>query len=134
MPNVRIVSIIDDDQSVRLALDCLLRSLGIVSYFFASAEDFLRSPRLNDSNCILADLHMPGMGGLQLQEALQAQGSQVPFDLITAFTEERSRERAAAAGVVALLEKPFDAKAIVENLRIAFERHDRREQPELKMS
>ena len=125
MNNVRIVSVIDDDKSVRLALDCLLRSLGIVSYFFASAEDFLRSQHLQDSDCVVADLHMPGMGGLQLQETMLAQGYRVPIIFITAFPEQRSRERAEAAGAVAFLEKPFDVQVIVENLRIAFDRHDR---------
>ncbi len=124
MSRVRIVSVIDDDESVRRALDCLLRSLGFISHSFATAGDLLNSPRLQDSDCIVADIQMPGMGGLELQKALRTVGLQLPIIFITAFPDRRIRERAEAAGAVAFLEKPFEAQLIVKSLELAFARRD----------
>jgi FixJ family two-component response regulator len=122
LSNARIISVVDDDESVRLALGCLLRSLGLESCSFASAEDFLRSACLRDSDCVIADIQMPGMSGLELQEVMLAQGLLVPIIFITAFPAPRIRERAEAAGAVAILEKPFDAQVVLDSLDVAFER------------
>ena len=109
MSKAQIVSIIDDDASVRAAMESLVRSLGFVAFVFKSAEDFLRSPRVDDSACLITDVQMPGMSGLDLQDRLIAQGNRVPIILITAFPEQTIRNRAQARGALAFLEKPFAA-------------------------
>src|SRR5258707_10214783 len=84
---VRIVSIIDDDPSVRAAMEGLVRSLGFVACTFESAKDFLRSPRADDTSCLITDMQMPDMNGLELQSHLIAQGRRLPIIFITAFPE-----------------------------------------------
>ncbi|SEF10292.1 Response regulator receiver domain-containing protein [Rhizobiales bacterium GAS191] len=110
---VRIVSIIDDDASVRVAMEGLVRSLGFVACAFESAEDFLRSPRVDETSCLITDVQMPGMNGLELQSHLLAQGRRLPIIFITAFPEQSIRQRAQAAGALAFLEKPFDGETMV---------------------
>ena len=88
MPKSQIVSIVDDDASVRAAMQSLLRSLGFVAFVFESAEDFLRSPRVDDSSCLITDVQMQGMSGLDLQDRLIAQGSRIPNIFITAVPEQ----------------------------------------------
>src|ERR1700730_19316327 len=83
-----LVAIIDDDASVRATTDSLVRSLGYIVFTFASAEEFLRSNRLNELSCVIADVQMPGMSGLELQAHLLAQGHRVPFIFFTAFPDE----------------------------------------------
>jgi FixJ family two-component response regulator len=104
--------------------------LGLESCSFAAAEDYLRSARLRDSDCVIADVQMPGMNGLELQEVMLAQALLVPIIFITAFPAPRIRERAEAAGAVAIVEKPFDAQVIVDSLDMAFERLEKRDFPE----
>ena len=113
----QIVSIVDDDASVRAAMQSLLRSLGFVAFVFESAEDFLRSPRVDDSSCLITDVQMPGMSGLDLQDRLIAQGNHIPTIFITGFPEQDIRRRAQAAGAIAFLEKPFDGGMMIELLR-----------------
>ena len=115
----RIVSIVDDDESVRAAMESLVRSLGFVAYAFEFRDDFLRSPRVDDSACLITDVQMPGIGGLALQDRLIAQGRRIPIIFITAFPEETSRSRAEAAGALAFLEKPFGSGTMRELLRHA---------------
>jgi FixJ family two-component response regulator len=119
MSKSQIVSIVDDDASVRAATQSLLRSLGFVAFVFESAEDFLRSPRVDDSSCVITDVQMPGMSGLDLQDCLIAQGSRMPVILITAFPEQSIRSRAQAGGALGLLEKPFAGRAMIELVRQA---------------
>ncbi|MFY9971539.1 MAG: response regulator [Roseiarcus sp.] len=119
MSKAQIVSIVDDDASVRAAMESLVRSLGFVACVFESADDFLRSPRVDDSACLITDVQMPGMSGLDLQDRLVAQGSRIPIIFITAFPETAIRSRAQAGGALALLEKPFRCGAVVELLRHA---------------
>src|ERR1700741_4469151 len=102
-----VVSIVDDDPSMRLATDRLVRSLGYTAHVFASAKDFLESPHAAGSRCLIADVQMPGMSGLELQEHLLTQGRRIPIILITAFPEERARERALRAGALCFLTKPI---------------------------
>jgi FixJ family two-component response regulator len=116
---VRVVSIIDDDVSVRVAVECLVRSLGFVACGFESAEDFLRSPRADDSSCVITDVQMRGMNGLELQSHLAAQRRCPPIIFITAFPEQSVRQRAQAAGALAFLEKPFDGGTMVNLLHEA---------------
>jgi FixJ family two-component response regulator len=118
-----VISIIDDDASVRAASDNLLRSLGYAVYTFVSAEEFLRSAHLNDTSCVIADVQMPGMSGVDLQAWLLTQGYRVPFIFITAFPEEAVRTRALKAGAICFLTKPFDRLILIRCLDTARERH-----------
>jgi FixJ family two-component response regulator len=115
----KIVSIVDDDASVRAAMQSLVSSLGFVAFVFESAEDFLRSPRVDDSSCLISDVQMPGMSGLDLQDCLIARGSRIPTIFITAFPEQSVRSRAQAGGALDLLEKPFAGRTMIELVRQA---------------
>jgi FixJ family two-component response regulator len=116
---VHIVSIVDDDASVRVAMESLVRSQGLIAFVFNSAEDFLRSPRVDDSACLVTDVQMPGMSGLDLQDRLNAQGNRIPIIFITAFPEQTIRSRAEAGGALAFLEKPFGGRAMLDLVRRA---------------
>jgi FixJ family two-component response regulator len=117
--SVKIVSVVDDDASVRSALESLVRSLGFVPFVFESAEDFLSSPRVDDSACLITDVQMPGMNGLDLQDRLSAQGRRIPIIFITAFPEQAIQSRAQAGGALAFVEKPFTGRTMIELLRQA---------------
>ena len=119
MGQVPVISIIDDDASVRLATNRLVRSLGYITHAFASADEFLRSPQVNATSCVIADIHMPGMDGVQLQRHLRAQGSRLPIIFITAFPDESIRARALEGGAVCFLAKPFDATTLIKCLDVA---------------
>jgi FixJ family two-component response regulator len=116
-----VVSIIDDDSSVRVATDNLVRSLGYSVHTFASAEEFLASPYLNDTSCVIADVQMPTMSGLDLQASLLAQGYRVPFIFITAFAVDDARARALKAGAICFLAKPFAGEALIDCLETALQ-------------
>jgi FixJ family two-component response regulator len=118
-----VISIIDDDASVRAAINNLLSSHGYLVHTFASAEEFLRSARLNDSSCVVADVQMPGMSGLDLLIQLRAQGDATPFIFITAFPEESVRARALNAGAICFLAKPFAGPALINSVDAAVTRH-----------
>ncbi|MBS7740845.1 MULTISPECIES: response regulator [unclassified Chelatococcus] len=107
------ISIIDDDESVRTATASLVRSLGLATSLFASAEDFLNSEQLTCSDCVITDVQMPGMSGMELQVRLKASGNPVPVIVITAFPEERLRHQAMSAGAIGFLSKPFDGGEMV---------------------
>jgi FixJ family two-component response regulator len=107
----QIVSIVDDDASVRAAVQSLVRSLGFVAFAFESAEDFLRSPRVDDSSCLITDVQMPGM---DLQDRLIAQGTRIPTIFITAFPQQSIRSRVQASRALGLLEKPFAGMTMIE--------------------
>ena len=117
-----VVSIVDDDESVRAAMSSLVRSLGYEALVFASAEAFLASPRISDTSCLIVDIQMPGMSGLDLQSELQARRSAIPVIFITAFPEERIRRRAEAAGAVGFFGKPVDGHTIIKCLDLALRR------------
>jgi FixJ family two-component response regulator len=120
---VSVVAVIDDDASVRTATDNLLCSHGYQVDTFASAEEFLQSARLSDSACIIADVQMPAMSGLDLLIHMRAQGYVVPFIFITAFPEESVRARALQAGAICFLAKPFAGPALINCLDAALNRH-----------
>ena len=122
MSKVHIISIIDDDASVRAAMQDLVNSLGFVACVFESAEDFLRSPEIHETSCVITDIQMPGMNGEELQRHLLAQGLRMPIIFITAFPEKCLRARVEAAGALAFLEKPFDGGVLVSSLRHALMR------------
>lgn len=109
-----VISIIDDDASVRGAVERLLKSMGFAVRTYPSASEFLGSPRLKDTLCIVADVEMPGMSGLELQDHLVAHDLNIPVIFITAFPEERIRERAMRGGAVCFLSKPFDEANLLE--------------------
>src|SRR5258708_35236484 len=115
-----VISIIDDDESVRAATCSLVRSLGYIVHPFASAEEFLRSAQLNGTSCVIADVQMRTMSGVELQAHLRAQGHCVPFILITAFPVEIIRARALKAGATCFLTKPFDGETLTKCLDAAF--------------
>lgn len=124
MSNLPLVAIIDDDESVRATTDSLVRSLGYMVYTFASAEEFLRSNRIDDLSCVIADVQMPGMSGVELQEYLLTQGNRVPFIFFTAFPDERIRAQAVKAGAICYLTKPFDGDSLVQGLQAALNKQD----------
>jgi FixJ family two-component response regulator len=109
-----IISVIDDDPSVRTATARLLRSLGFSVYAFASAQEFLSSPQLSETSCVIADVQMPGMSGVELQDYLIAHDHCMPIIFITAFPHDRVRERAISAGAICFLSKPFDEARLLE--------------------
>jgi FixJ family two-component response regulator len=108
------ISIIDDDESVRTAITRLVQSLGFVALTFASARDFLRSPHRHDISCLITDVQMPDISGTDLQRMLIAEGKNVPIILITAFPDEGIRTRALQAGAVGFLSKPFEGSALIQ--------------------
>jgi FixJ family two-component response regulator len=115
----RVVSIIDDDDSILSAIDDLVCSLGLVAHTYRSAEDFLSSPDRDETSCIICDLQMSGMSGQDLQRCLIAEGHHTPMIFITAFPETRIRECVMARGALAFLEKPFDGGKLVSLIRDA---------------
>jgi len=114
LPSIPVISIIDDDESVRAATNRLVRSLGFVALTFACADDFLRSPHLHDTSCVITDVQMPGMSGIELQSVLIASGKDIPVIFITAFPDERSRTRAMEAGAIGFLSKPFQGSTLIQ--------------------
>jgi len=119
LPPVPVVSIIDDDASIRVATNRLVRSLGYVAHAFSSAEEFLTSSEADTTSCMIADVQMPGMSGIELQNLLLAQGRRLPIIFITAYPEESIRTRALAAGAVCFLTKPFDGPTLIRHLDAA---------------
>jgi FixJ family two-component response regulator len=111
--NSPFISIVDDDESVRVATGSLLRSFGWAVYAFASAEAYLRSPRVNDTSCLIVDVQMPGMTGVELQRVLAARGYSTPVIFITAFPDDGIRARLLQAGAVCFLSKPFDEQSLL---------------------
>jgi FixJ family two-component response regulator len=111
-----LISIIDDDPSVRLATQSLIRSLGYAAEVYSSAEEYLQSGRVSESSCVITDLHMPGMSGIDLQDRLAADGHHIPIIFVTAYFEERMLARVANAGAVGFLRKPFADERLIECL------------------
>jgi FixJ family two-component response regulator len=109
----RIVSIVDDDESVRSSIEDLMSALGFVARAFESAEEFLNSPDSHRTACLITDLQMPGTSGQDLQNRLLAAGRAPPMIFITAFPEKNTRERVMAKGALALLEKPIDCQRLI---------------------
>ena len=108
-----LISVIDDDGPFRAAMDSLLRARGYTVHTFASAAEFLRSPQLDEASCVITDVQMPDISGLELQTLLRNQGRTVPIIFITAFPEESVRARALRDGAVCFLVKPSDASTLI---------------------
>jgi FixJ family two-component response regulator len=122
-----LISIVDDDESFREAMTSLMKSLGFEVEAFSSAEGFLASPRLENTSCLIADVHMPGMTGIELQQNLVASGRTIPVILITAYPDDNVRARAVAAGVICYLSKTFDDDALLGFVRTALVQADQGE-------
>lgn len=114
-----VISVLDDDPYVRAAINNLLESRGYIVHTFASAEEFLRSTDLNDTSCVIADVQMPSVTGIDLLTQMRARGSATPFIFITAFPEESVRVRALKAGATCFLGKPFAASDLMQCLEQA---------------
>jgi FixJ family two-component response regulator len=115
------ISIVDDDESMRCAVKSLVTSLGFAACTFASAEEFLHSPRLDDTDCLITDLQMPGLNGIELQKSLLARYRHIPIIFMTAFPEERMRTRAMEAGALGFLSKPFETQTLITLIDKAIE-------------
>ena len=117
-----LISIVDDDDSLRNSLNNLLRSLGYRTAGYASAEDFLSSNHLEDTHCLILDVRMPGMSGLNLQRHLTDRNSRVPIVFITSHSDDDARTRALEAGAVAFLYKPCREEKLLEAIDLALNR------------
>jgi FixJ family two-component response regulator len=120
-PNVQSIAIVDDDEDVRRGVHAVLRSAGLLPRSFASAEEFLGSGEQRETACLIADIEMPGMNGLDLQAKLAEDGCRIPIIFITAYGDTRTRMRAMNAGALDFLEKPFDDNVLLERIRTALE-------------
>jgi FixJ family two-component response regulator len=117
----KLVAIVDDDDAVRIALEGLLRSAGLTARAFESAENFLESGQQLQTACLITDIRMPGMSGLELQAKLNADRCRIPIVFITAHGDAQMRMQALRAGAVEFLAKPFNDEALLETVRVALE-------------
>jgi FixJ family two-component response regulator len=119
MSEVPLISIVDDDELARDGMRELVESFGYKAVTFYSAESFLQSGVIAETTCLITDLQMPGLNGLELQEALQSRGYHTPIILVTAFPNDKHRTRAFNNGAVGFLSKPFDDRSLMECLTTA---------------
>jgi FixJ family two-component response regulator len=117
--NTNLVAIVDDDDLMRSALQGLLKSVGLPAQAFASSEEFLNSGQQHQAACLIADIRMPGISGLELQARLNADQCRIPTIFITAHGDEKMRMQALRAGAVEFMAKPFDDEALLESVRAA---------------
>ena len=117
----KLVAIVDDDDLMRSALQGMLKSVGLPSQSFASAEEFLRSGQQEQTACLITDIRMPGMSGLELQAKLNAEHCRIPTIFITAHGDTKMRMQALRAGAVEFLAKPFDDEVLLESVQAALE-------------
>jgi FixJ family two-component response regulator len=116
---VPVVSIVDDDQSVRDGLVDLIQAMGFDAETFERAEHFLQSNGVDGTHCLITDMRMHGMSGLELHDRLVESGRRIPTIVVTAFPKERDRETALLAGVICYLAKPFDEQQLAECIALA---------------
>ena len=114
-----LITVIDDDESVRRTTTLLIESFGFGAAAFDSAEKFLSSGHLNDASCLIVDVQMHGMNGLQLQRQLAAAGCRIPIIFITAYDDKETRRQAMHAGAIAFLGKPFSDEQLLQSIRLA---------------
>jgi FixJ family two-component response regulator len=112
-----LILIVDDDRSVRESLKMLFESIGFAADIYDSAEELLASGHLPDSACLILDVRLPGMSGLDLQSRLKVEGSRIPVIFITAHPDERARRQALGAGAAAFFHKPFSSGALLDAVR-----------------
>jgi FixJ family two-component response regulator len=113
-PTRQTICIIDDDESVRKALGRLIRSMGLNAVTFATAEEFFQCTERLTPVCLVVDVHLPGLSGLDLLKKLKAEGQRIPAAVITAYADEQVRAQALEAGAIAFLAKPFDEKSLLD--------------------
>ncbi len=126
MPHKSLISIVDDDESVREAMSGLMKSLGFSAETFASAQSFLGSDRAQSTGCLIADVQMPGMTGIELHSHLCAVGCEIPTVLITAYPDDATRTRARKAGIIGYLTKPFRVDDLLQCIRTALGQNKQR--------
>jgi FixJ family two-component response regulator len=119
MAHAQFIAIVDDDTSVREAAGNLFRSMGFKARAFASAEEFLNCGAIDDASCLVLDVQMPGMGGLNLQSHLAASGRHIPIVFVTGYPDDSLRVKAMQSGAVCFLTKPFDEGDLLDGLRTA---------------
>jgi FixJ family two-component response regulator len=119
---LNLIAVVDDDESIRLALIPALQSIGLTAVGFDSAESFIEYGRLSEVACLITDLRMPGMNGLELQAKLRREGYHFPTVFMTAHGMPEVRSQAMAAGAVAFFDKPFDADDLLEAVRKIIEK------------
>ena len=122
MPRVQLISIVDDDDALRNSLDDLIRSIGFRTQGFPSAEAFLSSNHVRDTACLITDVHLPGMSGVELQSRLILDGHRIPIIFITAFPEEAIRARVLRDGALGYLSKPLQEQSLITCLNQALKR------------
>jgi len=115
----RLVAVIEDDESYRVAVQRLLKSAGVSVELFGSAEAFLNSGQQRETGCLISDIRMPGMSGLELQSKLNTDHCPIPTIFITAHGDEQMRLQAMRGGAVKFLAKPFDSEILLEAVRAA---------------
>jgi FixJ family two-component response regulator len=118
-PEIAVICIIDDDPWARSGLEELVLALGFPTRTFESAEQFAESDVISQTKCVITDVQMPGLSGLDLQKRLRTEGHKTPVILVTAYPSEAYRARALSEGAVALLTKPFDPTLMVDCIRRA---------------
>jgi FixJ family two-component response regulator len=123
VPNTRsVVAIVDDDEAVGNAIEVLMRSVGLIAKAFSSGEEFLRSPELSHTGCLVVDFDMPKMSGLDLHYNLSQLGKEIPTVMITAYPSDDIRARALQAGFICYLPKPFDESDLLNCIQAALDR------------
>jgi FixJ family two-component response regulator len=121
-PNkTKFVVVVDDDDSMRSAVQDLLEAAGLQAQGFVSAEEFLKSGKQHETTCLITDIRMPGMSGLELQAQLNAERCRIPIIFITAHGDEKMRLQARREGAVEFLSKPFDDEVLIDSVRAALE-------------
>ena len=119
------ISIVDDDECARKATAGVIRSLGYALVTYESAEDFLGSDHVNNTSCLITDVHMPGLSGVELYERLRVDGFTAPTIFVTGQPDETMRTEVLAAGAIAFLSKPFGKKTLLDCLKAANLRHSK---------
>ena len=114
-----LISVVDDDESIRRTTAFLIQSFGFRAAAFESAENFLKSGQLHETSCLIVDVQMPDINGLELQRELAAAGYEIPIVFVTAYENKVSRRQAMQAGAVAFLAKPFGDEQLLQTVRLA---------------
>ena len=122
MNNAPLISILDDDSVIRGAIESLVMSYGFQTRTFESAEAFLQSEQLTETSCLISDVQMPNISGVELQQRLADQGLRIPMIFITAYPADAVRARALEAGAVCFLHKPFDGQSLIQCIHNALKR------------
>jgi FixJ family two-component response regulator len=121
MSEIPLIAVVDDDEAIREAVQSLLRSVGLRAEVFASAEDFWHAGHLQDTACLIVDVRMPRMSGLEFQRQLAAANCPIPIIFITAHGDEEARGRALRAGAVDFLDKPFSDEVLLRAVHAALQ-------------